>query len=82
MDMSLSKLWEIVKDRGARRTAVSGVAQSWTALSVHAHVHLTSESPEQLYFSGKRPSHLHSQSFAQHCCEVHGVYIIKEHFRL
>ena len=30
MDMNLSKLWEIVKDRGAWHTAVHGVAKSWT----------------------------------------------------
>ena len=34
MDMNLSKLWEIVKDREAWQTAVHGVTKSWTQLSV------------------------------------------------
>ena len=30
MDMSLHKLWKIVRDRGAWRAAVHGVTKSWT----------------------------------------------------
>ena len=30
MDMNLGKLWEIVRNREAWCTAISGVAKSWT----------------------------------------------------
>ena len=30
MDMSLSKLWEMVKDRETWRAVVHGVAKGWT----------------------------------------------------
>ena len=33
MDMNLSKLQKIVKDRGAWHTAVHGVTKSWTQFS-------------------------------------------------
>ena len=37
MNMSLSKLQEIVKDREAWQAAVHGAAKSWTQLSSHLH---------------------------------------------
>ena len=33
MDMNLSKLWKIVKDKGVWHAAVPGVTKSWTPFS-------------------------------------------------
>ena len=37
MDMSLSKLWEMVKEREAWHAAVHGATKSWTRLRLHSN---------------------------------------------
>ena len=41
MDMSLSKLWEMVQDREAWHAALLGVAKGWTSLSKLTKITLT-----------------------------------------
>ena len=38
MDMSLSKIWEMVKDREAWHAAIRGVAKSQTRLNNNIHI--------------------------------------------
>ena len=40
IDMSLSKFWEVIKDRKAWHAAVHGIAKSWTDLNKKNYVFL------------------------------------------
>ena len=71
MDMSLNKLWEMVKDRGAWHAAVHGVSKIW--------IQLNNEQQQRFMLSKDRDLHPFCSLLSHEClghCLAHSKFSI------
>ena len=80
MDLSLSKLWAMVKDREALRAAARGVTKSWTQLSNRTTSTIWQPFGARAYHSGQhrhRKVHHGRKFFWKHCSEKWRIKVHK-----
>ena len=69
MDMNLSKLWEIVKDRGSWQAIVHGVTKNWTRLRDWTKTTEAESSPHSAHQGDPREGSDKAGSFLTHTIE-------------